>query len=92
MRKVPGETALSVDALAWQMLLRWGEDEIMSWAFGFLLLACLSGIVAFGGIATGPVTAVAWVLFAVFILLMIRNAVARVIRRSDLTRADLGNE
>jgi uncharacterized membrane protein YtjA (UPF0391 family) len=57
----------------------------MSWAFGFLLLACLAGIIAFGGIANGPVTSVAGILFVVFIVLMIAKAVARALRKHSQT-------
>lgn len=57
----------------------------MSWAFGFLLLACFAGIVAFGGFASGPATSVAWLLFAVFIVLMIVKAVSRALRKDGQT-------
>lgn len=57
----------------------------MSWAFGFLLLACLAGIVAFGGVASEPVSWIAWIFFAVFILLMIVKAVSRALRNDGQT-------
>lgn len=57
----------------------------MSWAFGFLLLTCFAGVVAFGGVASGTATSVAWILFAVFIVLMIVKAVSRALHNDGPT-------
>ena len=57
----------------------------MSLAFCFLLLACFAAVVAFGGFASGPLAQIALAFFAVFLVLMVGAAVARVLRKGQST-------
>lgn len=52
----------------------------MSWALGFLILACFAGIIALTGMAPGVSAEIAWVMFLVFLVLMAVAAIIRVLR------------
>ncbi len=56
----------------------------MSWAFGFLILACFAGIVSLTGMAHGVSATIAWVLFLVFLVMMVVAAIFRVLREEKV--------
>jgi uncharacterized membrane protein YtjA (UPF0391 family) len=46
------------------------EDEMLSWALTFLIIAIIAGVLGFSGIA-GTATQIAWILFVVGLVLAV---------------------
>lgn len=57
------------------------EDEMLNWAFIFLVLALVAGVLGFGGIAAASAE-IAKIVFFVFLILFAISAVAHAIRGS----------
>jgi len=47
-----------------------GENNMLSWAVTFLIIALIAGVLGFSGIA-GTASSIAWILFVVFLILFV---------------------
>lgn len=55
------------------------EDDMLTWALAFFVLALIAGVLGFGGIA-GAAAGIAKVLFLIFLVLLVISAIAAAFR------------